>query len=196
VHFIEAAEEEVEYPVEEVSFRAFSADRLELDAATVELVDVDANGLVSRGDSFAILGMTDEYNGGRIEAFNATDVIANELIEWDPDDRLRYALWLSWSFPAVEVDGRWDTHFGISRNRINVSVGLENITLEVFDGDGTAFPDAIAQVNDTNSDGLVSRWDRVELKGLTAGCQGGRVLVFYDRTLVGIGQLPNFIPSG
>jgi hypothetical protein len=166
-----------------------------LQGANVTYLDLDVDGLVSLGDRILCKNMTDDFHGARfLMELNGTD-FAGILIEWDRDDRLIYTLGFSWVYPARRNDSRWDTTFQLIHIRTDIEVQCAELTYLVQDEDGTVeLTQATVVFNDTDGDGCASRWDRLELFGMTDDFESARVFVSYEGHVIGIADLPNFIP--
>lgn len=193
---VTSSREPEEHPIADVFLSFFDADRSELPNPNIIYRDRDGDNNVSQGDVILVQGLTDEYQGGWFDMTDLEELIGFSKIEWYTEDQRVLTIGLSWHYPAIRNGTMWDTLFQTTHHRTEIPMDVENVSFEVVDEDGTVMEVAQVVFNDTDGNGMVSPWDRVELYGATPDYQGAGVRFFYDGTLVGLGKLPNFIPTG
>ena len=183
------------HPIADVYLTFYDPADEELPNPNITYRDLDGDGNVSEGDVISVEAMTDVYLDGWFEMAGIDEVLGFSTIVRYAEDRLVLTLGFGWVYPADRNGTLWDTRIQIRHHRTEVPMHVGNVSFQVVSGAGTVMEVADVVFNDTDGDGMVSRWDRVELYGATPDYQGAWVRILYDGRLVGVRDLPNFIPS-
>ena len=153
--------------------------------------DVDGDGNISMGDVITFTGLTDEHPGGLMTIAQGDRDLPAFDVDWHHGSRIDHSVWLQWVYPIRETASGFDATFQITRLRCTTEVNHTEFRFELTDSDNLPLPSTQVLYNDTNGDGLVSRWDRVEVSGLPDGNYMGATLrMTYEGVLVGVDSVP------
>jgi hypothetical protein len=190
---VEGTRGETVYPVDELDFSVVGPADIEVTGLEFTYRDQDGDGFASPGDELRILNMTDDVNGADLQVFLGDDRVTIVGIWWDVNEPRIYSMFLSWVYP-VEVNGsRWDTAFNVVHLHLPFDVNISDITFAVVGEGLVPIENAVVVVSDENEDGLLSDFDKVQVKGITEGYQRATVRMYLDGTTVAIGTIPQWI---